>query len=350
MKTTTLDVLASYLAEGKLIKQTHPTLPLTIWNYSKTAAYAGEWDIVTRACRGLVTDNLTGEVVARPFQKFFNMEEGKHTATPTFKVFEKLDGSLGILFNYKGEWIFASRGSFTSDQALKGAELLKMYDIDSYCIPGYTYLFEIIYPSNRIVVDYGDDEKLVLLGVIETVTGEEINYSTRTSIFETAKEYDGVSDFSTLKGIIKNNQEGFIIKFSNGDRMKIKGEEYIRLHSILTNTSSKVIWRALKDRSSLEEILDNVPDEFNLWVQRCINDLKESYLYIEDIAFKRFVEWKYATKGTTPSRKDFAEYANKQDSLTRGILFSLYDGRDYSDAIWRAIEPSYEKPFYIEES
>ena len=38
-------------------------------------------------------------------------------------------------------------------------------------LPGYTYLFELIVLWNRIVVDYGDDEKLIVLGVIETESG-----------------------------------------------------------------------------------------------------------------------------------------------------------------------------------
>ena len=38
----------------------------------------------------------------------------------------------------------------------------------------YTYLFEIIYPSNRIVVDYGSSRRLVLLAAVHTQTGIEL--------------------------------------------------------------------------------------------------------------------------------------------------------------------------------
>ena len=48
------------------------------------------WDEITLQCRGLVTDN-EGNVVARPFKKFFNIEEGKHTPTEEFEVFEKME-------------------------------------------------------------------------------------------------------------------------------------------------------------------------------------------------------------------------------------------------------------------
>ena len=95
-----LRILEKYHDEGLLYKQTHPTLPLTIWNYTETVQYSGNWDEITLMARGLVTDNH-GTVIARPFTKFFNMEERKHVATPEFEVFEKLDGSLGIVFYYK---------------------------------------------------------------------------------------------------------------------------------------------------------------------------------------------------------------------------------------------------------
>lgn len=138
-----LQTLHKYYEEGWLIKQTHPTLPLIIWNYSQATQYEGKWDEITLQCRGLVTDDK-GNVVARPFKKFFNMEEGKHTPTKEFEVYEKMDGSLIIIFWYDGGWVVASRGSFTSEQAIKGRELLDKYDLDELD-KDKTYCFEIIY-------------------------------------------------------------------------------------------------------------------------------------------------------------------------------------------------------------
>lgn len=138
-----LNRLNEYYEKGLVYKQVHPTLPLTIWNYSPTCQYEGAWDEITLQCRGLVTDDQ-GNVIARPFKKFFNMEEGRHTPTKDFEVFEKMDGSLGILFFYQDQWILATRGSFTSDQAVKGRELLEKYDYQRLD-PEYTYLFEIIF-------------------------------------------------------------------------------------------------------------------------------------------------------------------------------------------------------------
>ena len=99
-----LPKLNKYHNDGLLYKQTHPTLPLTIWNYTPAVQYGEKWDEVTLQCRGLVT-GTEGNVVARPFKKFFNLEENKHTPTSDFEVFDKMDGSLGLMFKYNGEMI-----------------------------------------------------------------------------------------------------------------------------------------------------------------------------------------------------------------------------------------------------
>jgi RNA ligase len=135
--------LNKYYEDGLLYKQVHPTLPLTIWNYTEKVQYENLWDEVTLMCRGLVTDN-EGNIVATPFQKFFNIEEGKFEPTENFEVYEKMDGSLGIVFWYEGQWVVATRGSFTSDQAIKAKELLKKYNTD-IMFRHLTYCFEIIY-------------------------------------------------------------------------------------------------------------------------------------------------------------------------------------------------------------
>ena len=102
-----------------MVKNDHPTLPISIYNYSRTCQYENKWDEITKMCRGLILDQ-EGNVIAKGFNKFFNMEEHQPEEIPNepFEVFEKLDGSLGILFWYQGKWILATKGSFTSDQSI----------------------------------------------------------------------------------------------------------------------------------------------------------------------------------------------------------------------------------------
>lgn len=143
-----VDILNNYYEDGLLYKQVHPELPLTIWNYSEKVQFEDLWDEVLLQCRGLVTD-ADGNIVAKPLNKFFNIEqlESLNIEIPSepFEVYEKLDGSLGVLFYYSDRWILTTRGSFTSDQAIYGMGIIKnKYDLSSLN-KTYTYLFEIIY-------------------------------------------------------------------------------------------------------------------------------------------------------------------------------------------------------------
>jgi RNA ligase len=354
-----IEILNRYVEEGWVERNDHPTLPISIYNYSRNTQYEGKWDEITLMCRGLVLDKH-GTVVAKSFNKFFNMEEHKPEEIPNgqFEVFEKLDGSLGILFNYQGEWILATKGSFTSDQAVKGMEILKKYKYDRL-LKGYTYLFEIIYPENRIVCQY-DFEDLILLAVIDNHDGYEIRiHDNEIHLegirlknlynnlgFKIVKKYDGIRDYSELKSKISQNEEGFVIKFGNGFRMKIKGEEYVRLHRILTGFSNVDIWEYLKDGRDFNEFLDRVPDEFDEWVKTTIKDLKTQYETLDNE-----YKWIFKVLMRSPqseNKKGFAELAKKYKHPS--ILFRMFDGKEYSNYIWKQIRPVYSKPFWQKES
>jgi len=394
-----LEVLSDYINRGLVIKQNHPTLPLSIYNYSRECQYNGMWDDITLNCRGLVLDN-EGNVIAKPFQKFFNYEEHTTNEIPNenFEVYEKMDGSLGILFYYeyelsdekryniwfnnnyetgmerffdpnnlpnfddpyyeptpkiKGEWHMATRGSFTSEQAIKGRELLEKYNFEKLHTD-YTYLFEIIYNENRIVCNY-DFEDIVLLGIINTKTGNDVNLNNDNEDIRIKNIISNIGfrivtlyktwgeDWETLKKEISKDNEGYVIRFSGGMRMKIKGEEYVRLHRILTNFSTKDIWELLKNGEPLEPLLERVPDEFDVWVREVVRDLQTQYnTILNDYRTILFNIW-------YPDKKVFAEYAKRYPHPS--LLFALYDGKNESayDYIWKLLKPKYEKPFKKDE-
>ena len=339
-----LEKLNQYYEDGLLYKQVHPSLPLTIWNYTEKVQYENLWDEVTLMCRGLVTDN-EGDIVATPFHKFFNLEEGKFTPTEKFEVYEKMDGSLGIVFWYRGQWVVATRGSFTSDQAIKAREILKKYNTD-IMFRHLTFCFEIIYPENRIVLDYGTDEKLVLLGTFDK-NGKEMDVEIWSQWgFDVVKKYDGIKDFKELKMMVKDDQEGFVVKFSNGDRIKVKGVEYLRLHKIMTNVTTTGIWEYLKNGEDVMELLKDVPDEFYKKIENYIKDLRYSYFQISEDAGKKFdymMYGKYNDKEPITDRKEFAEWVLTQPKHLSGILFRMLDKKDYSEIIWNLIRPEFKK-------
>lgn len=335
---------------GYLIINKHPEEDLFIFNYSKTTQYEQYWNEYTIMCRGLVVD-VDFNVVGRCLPKFFNLEEpenkGKIPKDLPFEVYEKMDGSLILVFHYNGAWIACSRGSFTSDQAVKAGDMLKMKNLN-VLDTSKTYMFEILYKSNRIVVDYGDTEDLVLLASIDTETGEEESYEEIVELysneFTIVKKYDELSnvDLKSLHDLEENNREGFVIKYSNGFRVKVKFKEYVRLHRILTNVSSKSIWEALKNGDGLDDIVDAVLDEMYQWVKETKRTFLEKYMEIERDALKEFHRI-YIIENRT-LKKDFALIA--KDHKYSGILFKLYDGKtDYKDYIWKMLKPTYEKPF-----
>ena len=201
--------------------------------------------------------------------------------------------------------------------------------------------------QNRIVVDYGDYEGLVLLGAFNTKTGNEIPYIELRSLerFEIVKKYDGIRDYSELKDKVEQNAEGFVVRFSNGDRIKIKGEEYVRLHKIMTNFSTRNIWETLANGEDLMASLVDVPDEFHAKIRLYVDELITQFQTIE-----REYTWIFNTivKGlenhNVPKEKyraTFAQYALQYKHPS--LLFTMLDKRDHGKIIWDLIYPEYRK-------
>lgn len=330
--------LPELIEQGYIISQTHPTLPLTIYNYAAKTQYERFWQESTLTCRGLVLD-ANYQPVARPLRKFFNLGEHQGNLPDGVpEVYEKLDGSMILLFHYADQWVVASRGSFASEQAIKAKSMLDRYqDAVAKLDRDHTYMLEVIYPENRIVVDYGTAERLVMLAAIETVTGNEIHL-TEIAWPDRAKTYPANSLPDWLQSLKQDdlpNQEGFILKWPNGFRVKYKLDEYVRLHRILTRIQAKDIWECLSLKQNLDGFLEAVPDEFYNWVKDVRVDLETQFAAIE-------AECRSAFKDLG-DRKATAAYFQTQKYPK--ILFLMLDDRDYSDVIWRMIKPEFQKPF-----
>ena len=224
-------------------------------------------------------------------------------------VYEKLDGSMCVQY-YDGDKVcVATRGSFNSDQAIYGTKLLekrRRTDFNSK----WTYIYEVIYPGNRIVVDYGDREELVLLAVINTETGEEIDpiVEAKRLGFSYPKKYnfDKIEEIVQTCETLSADNEGFVVKYPNNFRVKIKGVEYLRLHRLITGFSTKSIWECLMNGDSFEEVLTNVPDEFYKWIIEKKEALEEEFFIL-----KVKVEYAYTLVSQLSDRKSQALYILK---------------------------------------
>jgi RNA ligase len=356
MSIMSQSLLKDMLDKGYVRKQNHPDADLTILNYTNKTQFDGMWNDITEQTRGLVVNSVTNEVVARPFRKFHNwsqfpLDQQARLMNESVEVSIKWDGSLGVGYGLNtGEFRIATRGSFTSPQALHATEFVQQHYPQFEPILGLTYLFEIIYPGNRIVVDYKDMDQVVLLAVIDTETGRTL----------TPGPYDWpgpwnepIRTFKTLSEVLaapqSANEEGFVVRFPEHDlRVKFKFDEYVRLHRILTNVSTISVWDALANGTGIETFIDHVPDEFYTWVHKQVHRLESDYKRVEDVARDDY-EWvlrrvRRPEWDAKKARKEFALLANETDYPD--LLFGLYDGKDIAPRIWKRLRPEFEKPFY----
>lgn len=342
------ELLRKMLDEEYVMVQKHPDAELYIYNYTRKAQFENLWNEVTLLTRGLILDGDMN-IVARPFIKFFNYEQHKPEEIPVlpFTAYEKMDGSLGILYWLNGAPYIASRGSFQSDQAKHAIHVLysRYVHVFEKLNKNATYLFEIIYPENRIVCDYGVMDDLVLLAVVDNSTGDDLPLDDIG--FPIVKTYDGINDWSLLRSDNDMFREGYIIRFSNGFRMKLKYAEYCRLHTIVTNVSNVSVWESLASGKPFSELLDRTPDEFDAFVKRTADELNDKFTKLEVIHLKKAIE--LLSKRPPLSRKEIAEIVLKLDGYNSKIIFEIVDNKNYGHVIWRMIKPRWCKPFMTDD-
>lgn len=334
------------LVEKRLVtSRVHPQSELIIYNYTAKAQYSKFWTKEIKQCRGLVC-NFDGEIIARPFEKFFNLEEyDQPLPEETFEVYEKIDGSMGILYFIGNIPYIASRGSFDSPQAIKGSSLL--HNQYKEAIPQLnkekTYLFEIIYPENKFVVNYGKQNSLTLLAVIDTKTGDEDNIEKYSHLgFPIVQKFKS-TNLNDLKELNLPNKEGFVVKFKNGLRLKIKFANYLELHAVVSKISELSIWKMLHDNAPFEKTLINAPDELYDWIDEIKNKFTNEFKKIELIVQKDFE--KLTKDVDTKNRKDIAKYI--ATTAYPKLVFAMLDEKDYRPMIWNMLEPSKEAPFRL---
>lgn len=349
-----VDALDRQVAE-KFIARKESGDGRVLYDYSQVCQYHQHWTPETRACRGLVTD-MVGNVLARPFPKFWNVAEHDSPNLPDlprlpFEVYDKLDGSLIIAYTFNGRVSMHTRGSLASIQSLDAATWMALHHPYLTIPEGQTWCFEWIGPGNRIVVDYPENE-LVLLGVRDNATGDDLDHEDVGWKGRVVQRFA----FDSLDAILaaeRAGAEGYVIRFSDGTRAKAKGAEYVRLHRLLTGVTARTIWELLANDQDLDQILDHVPDEFYNWVRDTAASLTQAHAEIVAHARREFVV--LADKlglrsvpgvgtGLDPDRrKAFAAVAAKSDA--RPYLFALLDGKPIRPMAWRQIKPAADRPF-----
>lgn len=353
MKYSTLQ---PYLEKKLISERAHPEKEsIKIYNYTPTCQYSQAWDEITSQCRGLVIDWGTNKILANPFPKFFNLEEhllsGKSLPDCFPIVYEKMDGWLGILYWLNDRPYIATRGSFESVGAKWATKWFRDNIYWASIDREYTHLFEIIAPETKIVINY-NFQGLVHLATRHTTSGIEQFSTDRLpklltgADMQSARTITGNGQYPSLemlKSFEKPNEEGFVLAWPTGFRLKIKFDEYKRLHKILTRISPRVIWEYLKDDQDIETLLDRVPDEFYKWVKKIINELTYNFDKIQEEVLLIIEKAKHLN-----SRKEQAEYIKQQKY--QSIAFALLDNKEYTKIIWQLLKPKIDNTFKIDEA
>ena len=346
---------------GYIRKQYDPNSDLIIWNYTDSAQYDRYWNYYTIHARGLITDSV-GNVIAKGYSKFFNLEEHQNykyfdydndvekdiPLNNNFRVNEKIDGFLILIFYYNGELKVTSRGSFDNHFVDKAKKILneklvnqKYEDVFN---KNYTYIFELIDPENSIVVEY-QNEDLVLLGINEPKTNTELSFKEvekYSKYFTVVNSYDEFYNVNQIAELVKNpefqNREGFVITFYNGFKVKLKFQEYKRLHRLIANVNEKVIWDYLKNNKNFNEILDRTPDEFYNFVKKTKQNFLNDFESIKELAeseFSNILTELGDISGESIDKKTFAEY-NMKYSKEPHLCFSLFNKKmdKFNQQIW----------------
>jgi RNA ligase len=312
---------------------------LTLFNYTAQAHHKNIWSAFERMSRGLIINNKTGEIVACPFPKFFNwgQKDRPRGHLLEMEVTEKADGSLGILYRNNDQYFVATRGSFDGEQAKWATQFLNAnYDLDDLD-SRWTILFEIIYPGNRVVVNYQDREDLVLIGAIDRFTGEDLRFypenpDNDNSLLELCRCYGFTGPetfcFNSIEAILaaleglSYNEEGYVARFSCGTRIKFKGDKYLNAHRLIYNMSHKRVIEACAT-GTIDDILYLMPDEFHGEVGTMRDNIRAS---VRELLVRIERAWQVVRE--TDSRKQFAAHVTKNFADLAPYLFAKLDGAD----------------------
>ena len=328
MNKFNIQQLEKYISFSKFTRENHTEADLSIYGYdNRKPGKPIIWDNINTHLRGIILDS-DGNVISRSFKKFHTFKEyvtkssillteGQTIRLPDckYRIYEKVDGSMAILYWVNDKPYLASQRSFISPTATKANEILhkKYSHTFNKLNKKYTYIFEAIYPDTQVIVNYKIVEDIILIGVIDSTSGRELPVSDWG--FPVAKDFTHqfkhITDLEKLCSLNLPNIEGFVLHYENGAKIKLKFPWYSEAKRLQTNIlvhnrivyesklklsrlmgsnekkfSNYDIWECLKLGKPLESILINIPEEyytlgFEFWFRDIVDGLKKQYESIE---------------------------------------------------------------------
>jgi RNA ligase len=337
-------------ADGWISLRPHrDDLNLVIANYTPEQTFRNKWDTVTLASRGLIFRRDSGDIIARPFKKFFNANQPgtEHIdTTGAVEVTNKEDGSMGISYLAPdGIYSVATRGSMHSEQAEHATEVFRSRYAEVW-IPDedYSFIFEIIYRAGRIVVDYGTMDDLILLGAVNKATGISVDRPVLEKFGypgPIVRTYDFPNYQSVFEAEQERNREGFVVRFNDSDeRLKIKFDEYLGIHKLMFSLSPRRIWDLLIAGEDVNQWLTQLPDEFTDEAKgwRDIFVAEHDELFTD--AFKAYESVKHHGQNRRAMAEELKALGLSKAVVSFAFGFaSGWENERVSAAIWKSIDP-----------
>lgn len=321
--------------------------PYRLYCYTQKCVVDNRWNETTLLARGLVIDVEKSFVAATCMSKFFNLfERGvgiEDLPIQTFVAYEKLDGSLIHVWYdfYANKWRATSKGSFNSDQAIWAQKFINKHGIPESISKNITLVCEAIYPENKIVIDYNGIEALFIIAAYDNYSMRELSYDAYAWYFSNQVNYrfPNTENFNSINDIVEHvktfdkNREGFVIRYASGLRIKIKGEEYLRIHKALSNFTPLAIYEVLLLCDNIDECRNklrlDLPEEF--WPD--LDRMLAAFSNLIHPRIDRFNKIRsldtYQNVKNKKNRKEFAEYVLKyiERSDERAWYFMDYDNK-----------------------
>lgn len=295
-------------------------------------------DLIRRECRGITFCSKTGDILARKYHKFFNVGEREETLPSNIdlskphKVLDKLDGSMitPVLINDKIQWHTKMGATDVAQQVEEFVANNPHYEriARSWYNYGVTLIFEWCSRKQQIVLDYPEDQ-LVLTGARFMKTGAYILPDNILIIGEVpipiVDAFGSADHINTFVEMTREEKdtEGYVIRFDNGQMLKVKTEWYVQIH--------KAKEKILQDRHVVGMILDNTLDDVKGFLSQedldSLNAFEAKIVETMESAARDAVSFVAARKKLDWTKKDFAISPSIDHiwPMDKALIFAIWD-------------------------
>ena len=311
---------------------------------------------IRRECRGLIFDNETGNLISRPYHKFFNAGERDETQLNKINLYEphvvleKLDGSMIRPIPIKEGFRLGTKAGVT-DVAMNAEVFIaskphyRTFILNCFQ-RNVTPIFEWCSRKNRIVVDYPEDQ-LILTAMRYTNNGVYVTYDVM-SHYATAwnipvvKAVDGlaVQNINLFVNQVRewDDGEGIVLRFDNGRMIKVKADDYVLRHKSKDSIN--------REKNVIQVLLDDAVDDLIPLLipedaERVRSFEKAFWLSVDDVAAE-MADLFNAGNLMYPDKKDFAvEFVQtKILPIHAPIMYGMKSGKGSKEVIVGMIRKS----------